>query len=283
MINKTEKEYAQFLPNHIGAYYLNKSMTGSENFAVGIYEKDGIKYFAKVWRGRFKDVNYYNLKHEYKVMKEIHKKSGGKIAGHIRVPAIYDSLSYNHVLAIFYEFIEGSLLTSFSPEIQTASITRILKSLKNYDLFHTTDRSSLLFQKIEILLSLPLLTLALCLMDRRRSKIVIREAARSWIWFLRDSSWTSSVAHGDLLPNNILRKNNELWILDWEEAKPTFSDYDINYLVVTARNTTIIRNISRTFHSRMNRYLQTYIAIRHSFFNVNHPIEYARLMRSVHE
>lgn len=112
------------LPRKIGDYILesNFQKLGSKNnYLLGIYKNSkNQKAFAKIWSGRFKDLNYYSLKNEIQVSQTLNsvikrsRKLLPKSLKKMGIPVLISFEEKDDCLTVLTEYVEGELATSLS-------------------------------------------------------------------------------------------------------------------------------------------------------------------------
>ncbi len=281
LINRIVDNKIPRLPHRLGKYKLEKNLKESENFSFGIYSDGKSDYFAKVWRGKILDINYYNLKNESRVIEMLKSKIFSKRKQEIFIPYIHDTIEQNNLFAVFYPYIKGRRLTSYNKAVQKRVMEKVIGSVGYWSNFISRDKS-IKAAGVSPILSLPFYTLILCINEPKKSKEIIKTAAASWLWFYKNRSIKKVFMHGDLSPDNIINTNGKIWLIDWEEAGTTFPNFDLNYLAVTQSKDFWMRSINKVSKKQINKHLQTYIALRQAFFNLRNPGIKNQLMNKIY-
>ncbi len=77
-------------------------------FLLGLYkDKSGKKFVAKIWEGRIKDINYYNLLRESKVLGVLNAVQKRIKLGKVSVPELADCLNQGNLVVVITKFAEG--------------------------------------------------------------------------------------------------------------------------------------------------------------------------------
>lgn len=267
LINRIIDNEASQAPKRIGKYVLKKNLKRSKNFSFGIYGDGKATYFAKIWRGTVLDINYYNLVNEYRVIETLKNRVLDKEVQNILVPGVHDTIDRKNLFAVFYPYLKGRRLTSYNETTQKRVMEKVINSIESWS-DTLSKNKSIRIRGENPILTLPFFTLMLCINEPGKSKRIIKMATSSWLWFYNNRKSKKVFMHGDLSPDNIISTQGKVWLLDWEEACSTFPDFDLNYLVVTQPNDFWMRSMRRIYANRMNKNLQTYIALRQAFFNI---------------
>lgn len=219
-------------PKQIGEYRLlfnRKKSDSTKNLSIGIYQKNGKKYFVKTWTGRLKDLGYYFLVNEFELAKIIEEEFArhSKLLSSTPVEIIKNS----NQVHVVYCFIEAKSLTEVTKAIQLQTLEKVYTELEK-----VSQKSHILNKLLPHLskghYSFTLVTVAIGLIVRspKLARNIIRKC---WLCaqLLYKENPAMSLAHRDLTPENIMVDKDKIYLIDGEDYVYTFDGYDEIYLM----------------------------------------------------
>ena len=235
------------------------------NFSIGMYAKNGKKFFIKTWTGRLKNMEYNTLINEYVLstfikgrLKNLHKHIK------IKIPTPVEHISTKSSFSVVYEYISGPSLADLQLSQQIKVLTRTLsefkiltKSMTKEELNSFPKRSKLFY-----LLALPIHVLISTLHDFELLPYVLVEAARSLRLYPSLKKTPLTLAHRDLIPENIILHKEHPYLIDCGSFVLTHPDYDLAYLAVRPLSTELYLMISRQTSHYVRKFFKAFINVQ---------------------
>ena len=262
----------QRIPSRVGRYSLVKEIKrndGAHNIAVGIYEKNGKKYFIKTWQGKMKDIYYYYLRNEYintiylgKIFRET------KVTKSVNVPAVISFHETEKMTSIIFEYIEGKTVTELSLEQQSNVFVKIFTALQKASTLLNTKENVMLDHK-----GLPYyvcLSSVITLLQAVFHPLLVRSTVSTYVRLLHSLSHSDGsnlvLAHRDLTPDNIIVKKSIIYLVDCENLVMTLADYDAAFIMSNPEYTKLAKQLQKKIVYHAN-FFTTYIPFHLSLEN----------------
>lgn len=254
-------------PAYIGPYRFVRRIPKSiavNKFAVGIYEREGKRFFIKTWYGTLKDIRYYALLNEYFVCQVVRKKiEQTAYKGKISIPEIHDFVTDEHSLSIVSEYIDGIELGDLSLRKQADVIYEICEVFR--EITHIlTNEDKKIFTRHTISLHV-LSTLSAVLISiykyPKKTLIILKSLCRSLVSAQYFRCRELILAHRDLSLSNVLIKGDMVYIVDCEEMVLTLPSHDVTAVSMSPGFQNVEENETRGMSTPNNAFLQNYIAL----------------------
>ncbi len=216
---------------HFFGYTLEKVVSktnGYHNYRVGIYTKNGVRYFVKFWSGTVRDYNFYSLVNEFFTSAALYSVSQDRTDRKIYFPDIKDLYVSRNSMAIIYEYIDGHELTLESKEVQQETITNVLAYLKSLAPVLSSEYKPYLKMRgfVYYCVSFPYYFYKFAIPAPSKVLSLIPTLIRSLL-SLRTKSLIPT--HGDLTTDNIRVSGERIYLVDFEYFSLTYSGYDRYY------------------------------------------------------
>ena len=239
-----------------------------QNFAIGVYERDGKKYFVKIWKKDKKDLSFYSAVNEFRVASVLSEKLKNS-SYKARIPdAVEVCQGSDNSYAFVYDFVDGRPLAKFDKNIQMICLKEIISSLNKVSEILTKEERKVfnVRGKIFYLSSIPLLTF-----------ISIKENTSKWKHLLKASidcflsarklNKKYSLAHRDIHVGNVMVTDNFIYLLDSEDMVLTLDGFDESDLNIYFKCK--IKNKNGFSKPNQNsKFLEKYIAIHRAGNNL---------------
>jgi len=233
------------LPKSIDEYQLVKSLKQdlSSTYKAGLYKnKSGDLVVGKMWKGDFKNSDYFRLHKEivtYQVLSQAIKRIG-HLTPHslksISIPRYIGFTESNNSLCLFIEYVNGvSLDSTISSDKQHVYFKKCIEYIKFIGNHLTSSEKSQLTTKV-IQKDLPLYPFVLLLVIIRRPRLAVDlikgfySVILNSFQIMRDANLT--LVHGDLHPHNLIRDGERIVILDLEEMIITHSAQELVFSIL---------------------------------------------------
>lgn len=262
------------LPKKVGKYHLTKEVIKEnplKHFGIGIYQSKGETVFIKTWQGQRKNFDYYELVNEYLVNKILHKRLElipKTDSGKIKTPKVISGIESENSLSIIFEYIDGVSLSSFPVTKQAELVSEVITILRKVtSSLRKNEMDSLLIRDLRFyLLSLPVVAV-LSLISNPRSHNVILKAFIDCLLSSRSLKTPNLVlSHRDLYPNNVLVRQNDIFITDCSRMALTVPGYDVTYLSLDPSLKELSSLIFKKLNKKQNSALKNYISIHLASF-----------------
>jgi hypothetical protein len=232
-----------------GRYYLVKDFQPEKPypFKIGLYkDKKGTKFVGKIWRGRVKNLHYYNLINEIistyvlsNARARLENKLGKDIAN-IYTPSFIELIQKDNCLIFISEFMEGKRFIKLSEKQRREIYKKFKKYLRFLGRNLSDEEKDLLRVRsgYNLVLQYPLL-LTTALARRPYLAPMLFKGMKIFVKgipnLLKSDDFT--IVHGDVNYDNILISPKRISIIDVEQLMYTLSVYEDVATVSSARNT----------------------------------------------
>jgi len=238
------------------------------NFATGIYENGGKKYFIKTWNKKSKDLSYYSAINEFRVSSILFDKFKN-ISNKVYVPEPIEIVkSKDGSFSYIYEFIEGKALSKLKADEHKTYFNKVLKTIKKVSASLSEEEKKYFNNRgmYFYLSSLPILAL-LAVCKSPSDLHIITKACINFLKKVKDVDHTFSLAHRDIHTDNIKVARNKIYLLDSEDVVWTFSGFDESDLNIFYKYKLKDKN---GFSAKIenSKFLEIYIAIHRSGNNL---------------
>lgn len=216
-------------------------------FKIGLYkDKKGRKFVGKIWKGRVKNLHYYNLINEIistyvlsNVRRRLAKKLDKDIAN-IYTPSFVELIEENHSIIFVSEFMEGKEFIKLT-ESQRRDVYQKFKKYLRFlgDNLNKKEKDLLRIRGgLNLLLQYPLL-LTTALVRRPYLAPMLFKGMMIFIKGIPNllSIKDFAIVHGDVNYDNILVSKNRISIIDIEQLMFTLPAYEDVATISSARNT----------------------------------------------
>jgi len=268
------------VPVKIGPYTLIKPLTkvGTiANFQIGIYEKNGKKFFGKTWNKKSKDLSYYTLLNEFRVC-EILRQKLDDLQSEVRVPKPVFLYQQDNSLSVLFEYIGYKDISTLPVEKQADIYQRALIELERASK-HLSESEKTVFTKrtmLFYLLSLPFHIMLAAVKNPTLIRPLLR-ACRKLFRLVRIKN-DLVLSHRDLRGPNIKIGNNKIYLLDSEDMTLTVNGFDVADVNILLRNQSKKKQVSVTLPGSNYAFFMQYIAIQRSS-NLLHDDRYKNYLR----
>lgn len=262
----------------IKGYALLKEMNKNKNFrnfSIGIYGKNGKKYFIKTWYGAVHDINYYLLLNEYIVSRILNSKNSILKDLNIRVPKVVDLEEGSTTLSVIFEYVNGTRLDLLSRNKQSQVLSKVLRSLNTiYERLSENEKKLFMKKKNRsYLTALPEIAVLAIIFNPKYIFTIVKgvfESIRNYSVF---SNYGYSLAHRDLNLTNIIVNRNEIYLVDLERMAITSKYYDIGHLDLIKELENIPKYIFKD--TKYPEFLKIFMNMHYLVSN-NYALEYKR-------
>ena len=256
------------LPQSIGEYHLQQQYEKADNtasLAVGVYTNGGKKFLVKRWEGKWRDLNYYFLLHEFHSAKVLSAHAARLEQVDIAVPAPVSCTQENDSLSVIFEFVEGASVARLSLDEQALVLERVLHVLDQISDQLTHDEKSVIGirQPIFFVLVGTMFSVLAILANPKRIGLIFTTWRECVTGLMGLTQKKLALAHRDLTPDNLLKNQDTVYILDCETVALTLPGYDLAYLSVDSQNSQIFQLMGVERKAIVQRFLQQYIALHH--------------------
>ncbi len=222
-------------PKQVKKFQLKKNVnpnTQDRRFAVGIYVYKNSKVFIKTWTGKMKNFDYYALQNEITANKILRKYIEKLKINHLfTVPKIIEIVESKNQLSIIFEYVDAKTIENISTKEQTKFIKQIIFGL---DLIskNLSKQDKKIFPKRNLSwhVEIFLFKILKSNISIKNKLYVTKQILNSYINSQINPSQNNCIAHGDLLPTNILVKKQKTFLVDLGHTAITFPQYDILFL-----------------------------------------------------
>ncbi len=277
VVNKNIK-----LPSEINKYKLIRDLSSrNRHFAVGLYEDKKGKVIIKIWEGKVKDLHYFALEHQIKLTKvltNVQKRMEKNKKLTIRVPSYVDSKQKHNQLIFISEYVQGDSLEKFSKSenIKWSIYLQCLNFLKDVSTFCTDEERKVITTKTlwDFIFLYPLINIAAIIMHPRYMFKILKGAIifYSGILGLRGVK-ADRIIHGDLHPDNILVSKNSKFLIDIEQARFSYPDYEmISSAALKGNSKEFKRKVVKMLfskRSKLNKKLSLCLVVNNSIHNLS--------------
>ncbi len=229
-VNTYEFELPKLLINKYKL--ISKISPGSPKpFLVGLYEdKSGNKFVAKIWEGKIKDANYYNLLRESKVLRVLNAVQKRVKHGKVRVPELANYLNQDNQLIVITKFAGGKRVNeikSIKTQLEIYQKSReFLLQLSNsctkaeMNTIGIKNGKDFLIQ-YPFILTKSLITYPNKWKELLKGGLNVTIGLRAFF-----TSHKCVFVHGDLHLSNILVSESQITILDFEQSTFSFPELE---------------------------------------------------------
>lgn len=253
-------------PTRISAYRLIRAHRSSCvhcGVSVGEYRKNGKRYLIKTWYGRWKNLKYYSLLHEFFATYALYRAAkrmlrsplGNQISFSKPIRLIRNGQGFSTV----YEFVEGKPLSAYALREQTYvfdSITHHLSELTK--VLTPSERAAISTRGLFFyVLALPYI-FSVSLLTGKLPLLPAVTAFAAGLFALPKLSHTSLVlSHRDIDPQHIIMGKKTITLVDCEHMVLTFTGYD-----TTLRALRFPRLFPYTCHPFFLQYVRLFNLVR---------------------
>lgn len=263
------------LPPTIGSYTLVKPVHKSSafaNYGVGLYERNGVTYFVKIWQGIFKDFYYYSLVNEIQASRIINKHLHSQHLS-ISTSEIQFIEEQKHMLIVGYEFVNGNTLDTVTVSRQSEVMVAVIEA------FHTVSKNLTKAERSQIshrgyiffIMSLVVSLLITLFTRPQNSGIIIRAFCYCLAHPTNFRAKRLHLAHRDLKPENIMMVKNKIYVLDLETVALTVPNYDLIYFECEPPLFSISSRVRKVLSYPMNCVFRTYLLLLFSANSASVP------------
>lgn len=219
------------LPKTIGHYRFVRNLSTGYPFATGVYlAPSGKRVVIKLWTGIHKDIHYYALLHEIAVMKTLTRIQQRLTHQSVYIPNFIACSMNTKSVYLISQYIRGTTIAHLdNSKKQWAIHVRCVKFLNLLANECTQAEKEQITVKsaYDFLFLYPFLLMASILRHPEFTLKLIRGIPifLSGIPQLLRMKPTSLV-HGDLHPRNILVSGNRYYILDLEQVRFCYPEYE---------------------------------------------------------
>ena len=223
----------KILPSQIGLYRLKKQFSGEEfegQYALGIYsDLDGKIVFAKRWDGSVKTLAYQWLKNEAQVYQKLHSNRRGQLL----VPQYIDLVEDNQSLTLITEYVDGINLQSIETKRKALIYENMLRSLLKFKIEGLkVARPPIYWITISLFISiLAFIRHSSAWIDILRGLQSIMLGSKSLL-----ARKNRSFVHRDLNDNNVIVKDDQIYLIDFELAIIADPLIDVAILILKNNN-----------------------------------------------
>lgn len=238
-------------------------ISGAKNrFFVGVYSDKKRKYIVKRWSGSSKNATFVQIKREYEISSILSRL---KIE-FVNFPKIITKYQSNNEFSIVYEHISGNNLHHYSLDYQVGVVEKCLdelgsigKKISKKEILRIPEKSF-----VNYMVSLPAYWLLFMLHSYKDWKILTKSFLYC-VFNLKELYFNStSIAHGDIKPENIIiTKKEKIYLIDCEQMIRTKAGYDVNKIVASNISPKLSTSIKRRYPKLINRALINYICLNY--------------------
>lgn len=222
-------------PVKVGEYSLEtiigKNQKG-KRYATGIYKNGKKKVFIKTWSGRLKNFDYFSLKNESKISKIIYKYSSSlQLEDQLNVPKVVAEIKNKNQYSIIFEYINGNLASTLPVSKQVEIINKVLNGLSTISTkISEIDKASIPSRSVFWHLEVFVPKLIKSKLPNKAKWQLLTAVLWSYMSLIPVSSTEKKIAHGDLLPQNIIVNKKKIYLIDFGQTSFTIPDYDLAYI-----------------------------------------------------
>jgi len=254
------------IPEKIGAYKLKKVLKKQgnlANFHIGIYEKNGKKYFGKIWSKKEKDLSYFTLLNEYRVCLFLYKKLK-RINCTLRVPQPVYIHETNNMLGVMFEYLTYPDISHLPPSKQAEIFKTVLHDLRTVSNSLTKEERQMFAKRSVIfyLISLPFHML-LSLKTRPKFFKYIFKAFIKLVVSIRTNN-EFVLSHRDLRAPNVKLGKRFIYLLDSEDMTLTMNGYDLADVNILLGNQSKTKKVKIAMENKNQDFFANYISIQRS-------------------
>lgn len=224
------------LPKTFKGNILKKDLsTGTSPFSVGLYleGKSNKKVVIKFWQGSLKDLHYFALLHETDTIKALtsaqSKLNPSKSKGFI-IPKFVQSGTYNNGLYLISEFFEGRSISDLSDKEKYTIYKNCLHFLKELGQVCNREQKSKISTKgiLDYIFLYPLFLFSVYLRHAELRNTIFKGVPVFLSGIPKILQWKSDhLVHGDLNPHNILVSDKKMAVLDVEQMRFSYPEYEL--------------------------------------------------------
>lgn len=238
-IGKFNKKEIHKFPPRIGEFRLVKDVEkiGSvAPFGLALYKNQkGDKAFAKMWKGKIKDFNYYTLQNEitmYKIFNKITKRIGKSMPKkfkQIYIPGLIKKIESANSMIVLLEFVPGQVSTSLSPQKKLQVYTKTAEFIKFLGSQMTEEEKETVSKRnsLHYILLYPVLLTKAILTHPRAAPLLIKGIPEFIKCIPPLFKQKPVLVHRDLHFRNILVKKKHTFLIDLQLCVFTLPIYEM--------------------------------------------------------
>lgn len=237
---------------------------GYMDFSVGIYSKNGRKFFIKTLNAQQNDYRHFFLISEWRLSNALYETLT-KFKSKIRTPKPVEIIITDRYASLVYQAIDGKLLSQYELNYQATVFLHIFKELEKItsslrsSQIKLIPRRSLLFYFV----SLPYISLMTFFRTGRNFKIIAK-AFFNTLSMLPSQKINGKLTlmHRDLKPHNIIIKDSKIFLTDTGRMVLTLPGYDLAFLSLDQAYTDLTESLRKSLNMPVNKCLRSYIALQ---------------------
>ncbi len=224
------------LPEKILYYHLEKDLNphSKSQIGIGLYtDEQGKKVVAKMWKGRFKNLTYFLLKHEIEVsriLSSAQTRLKYKNRTSVWLANYVGSLQSNNSLVLLTSYIEGKPLSDLSARKQIKWYRHSLEFLNLLSKELTKNEKQKIGKRpFSHYLYLFPFTAITVFFTRPLVRFQLLKSIKTFLQGLKSMTKNPgySLVHGDLNGSNILMDKKGAHIIDLDQITYTYPEYEI--------------------------------------------------------
>lgn len=222
---------------------------------VGLFKRGTDKYVVKHLKFKFKNLKYYQLRHEAEVLQTLAKIKPSEVNGfRITFPQLYSLIEKNDSITLIRHYVSGTSITELPIEEQKVILDAYIKGMRlinsqtidsSIDLprIHNNRYATLFF--VYIIQSI--------IKDWKNLKMYLSLGFDFYKnYLLRKKQAKLCFAHRDLHDNNILVSGKNIYVIDLEVSEFTEEETDLAIIARYYLPTLGIQKISELIKSNLS-------------------------------
>jgi serine/threonine protein kinase len=195
--------------------------------------KSGKRIVIKFWQGSLKDLHYFALLHEadtIKALTSVQSKLGPAKSKGFIIPKFIQSGKYKNGLYLISEFFQGRSISDLSDRKKYTIFKDCLQFLNELGKVCDHKHKSKISTKgiFDYIFLYPLLLVSVYLRHAELRNTIFKGVPVFLSGIPKILQWKSSyLVHGDLNPNNILISGKKLAVLDVEQMRFSYQEYEL--------------------------------------------------------